>query len=197
MMTSKRVSWFAGADYGAQPQHAWCLDAAGITAGERESSRDESPRAASCDDAVAFMNDTGRRAGAARSSHGAVVGILSDRDLAAQANTPGPIDLWPREQSAAHDRAVVKSLHECGIALRKRSARTGSHLPLSDLSKTPDVESSGELRHADEWAEPLPDWMRTMRPSQTGMFMPGLLIALAALGAANGILSTVLALTWL
>jgi hypothetical protein len=196
-MTSKRVSWVACADCGARPQHAWCLDAAGFNAGEREPSRDESPRAAFCNDSVAFMNETGRSAGAARSSHGAVVGILLDRDLAAQANTPGPVDLWPREQSAAHERAVVKSLHECGIALRKRSARLGSHLPLSDLSKTPDVESSGELRHADEWAEPLPDWMRTTRLSQTGMFMPRLLIALAALGATNGILSTVLALTWL
>jgi hypothetical protein len=150
MMTSKRLSWFACVDYGARPQHAWCLDVAGINAGKRESSRDESPRSAFCNDSVAFMNGAGRSAGAARSSHGAVVGILSARDLVAQAHTPGPIDLWPREQSAAHERA-----------------------------------------------EPLPAWMRTMRPSQTGMFMPGLLIALAALGAANGILSTVLALTWL
>src|SRR5215213_8765774 len=109
MMTSKRVSWFACADYGSRPQHAWCLNAAGINAGERESSRDESPRAALCDSLVAFMNDTGRSEGAVRGLHGPMVGILLDHDIVAQANTPVPIDLWPREQSAAHDRAVLKS----------------------------------------------------------------------------------------
>jgi hypothetical protein len=52
-------------------------------------------------------------------------------------------------------------------------------------------------RRAGEEPAPLPQWMRTTRPSRPGMLMPGFLIVLAVMTAANGILSTVLALVWL
>jgi hypothetical protein len=163
MMTSERVFWIACSDHASRPQHAWCGNVASIEADERESSRDESCRAALSDGRVAFMRDAGRIAGAVRDSHRTVVGALLDRGPAAHANNLSPMDVRSRKQSAAHGRTVLRS-------------PTGN---------------------AGEEPAPLPQWMRTTAPIQPGALMPGFLIVFAALAAANGILSTVLALVWI
>ncbi|MEZ0167438.1 hypothetical protein [Microvirga sp. TS319] len=65
------------------------------------------------------------------------------------------------------------------------------------FSKKPAVDRLRELRDPHEEAAPLPQWMSATRPSRAGMFIPGVLTALAVLAVANGILSTVLELVWL
>ncbi len=65
------------------------------------------------------------------------------------------------------------------------------------LSGEPAVKSQRELHHAREEAAPLPQWMSDTRPNRAGMLIPGLLVALALLAAADGVLSTALELAWL
>lgn len=78
-----------------------------------------------------------------------------------------------------------------------RNSRGAAMRHVPALSVVPVVGSPRELRHAHEGAAPLPQWMSATRPNRAGMLIPGLLVALAVLAAAVGILSTALELVWL
>jgi hypothetical protein len=115
-------------------------------------------------------------------SHRTLAGILLNRSVADYSDNDSRIDLIPGGRSAAHDR--------------KRLSRGENPAPTT-LSGIPVVECPRGVRYTNEEATPLPHWMRATRPSRAGMFIPGLLTALAVLAAISGILSTILELAWL
>lgn len=78
-----------------------------------------------------------------------------------------------------------------------RNSRGAAVRQVPALSGRLAVESPWALHHPHEEATSLPQWMSGMRPNRAGMFIPGLLAALAILAAVYGILSTVLELAWL
>jgi hypothetical protein len=68
---------------------------------------------------------------------------------------------------------------------------------VSASREIPVVEFSREERYPDDGAIRLPGWTRATRPNRAGMFIPGLLMAIAVLAATGGVVSTVLELAWL
>ena len=173
-MHNTKFCRFLSADCGPQPQHKGDLDTAGTVAGE--------------------------------GSYGSLAGTLLDRNFAHCSNNLSKIDVQSGERLAGHDRerpsqcgdpacvisSEIASATEHGRNSHGAATRHGSASPRISV-----VESPRELRHVNDGATPLPDWVRAARPSRAGMFIPGFLTALAVLAAANGILSTVLELTWL
>lgn len=104
----------------------------------------------------------------------------------------GEQDHFQREANLA--RAISFEIASIRPGRNSRSVAL-QHVPA--LSVVPAVESPRELHDAHEEAASLPQWMSATRPNRAGMFIPGLLVALAVLAAASGVLSTVLELVWL
>ncbi len=112
---------------------------------------------------------------------------------------PNPTSISAGERERLQGDACAGHAISFGIASTRlgRNSRGAAVRLVSALLGIPAVESTRELHPRHEEATPLPQWMSATRPNRAGMFIPGLLVALAVLAAANGILSAVLELVWL
>jgi hypothetical protein len=173
-MTNKKLCRFPRVDCDQQSQHQERVDAASTVAGE--------------------------------GSHGALAGTLLDRSVVDHSDNASGIDLMTGERSAAHDLKRPRRGGDPALATSSEITTTTEYCRkphgaaiwyVFASSRIPLVESPREVRYANEGATPLPHWVRATRPSRAGMFIPGLLTALAVVAAINGILSTVLELAWL
>jgi hypothetical protein len=173
-MTNRKLCTFSPADCNRQAQHQQRVDTASTVAGE--------------------------------GSNGALAGTLLDRSVADHSDSASGIDLMTGERSAAHDRKRPGRGGDPALATSSEITTTTEYCRkphgaaiwyVFASPRVPLVQSPREGRYANEGATPLPHWMRGTGPSRAGMFIPGLLTALAVVAAINGILSTVLELAWL
>ena len=173
-MTDKKLCVFLRADRDQQSEHQQRVDAASTVAGE--------------------------------GSHGALAGTLLDRSVADHSDSASGIDLMTGERSAAHDRKRPGRGGDPALAISSEITTATEYCRIPHgaaiwyvfaSSRIPLVENPREVRYANEGATPLPHWVQGTGPSRAGMFIPGLLTALAVVAAINGILSTVLELAWL
>jgi hypothetical protein len=137
-------------------------------------------------------------------SYGSPTGILLDGSFADYSGNTSQIDIMLGGRSATRNlKSVTRGEHS---ALTTTEITTASeHCPpsksaaiwyVTSSSRMPLAESSWEVRVTNEPAPFLPFWTRAARASRAGMFIPGLLTALAVFAAIGGILSTVLELAW-
>jgi hypothetical protein len=159
-----------------------------------------------CECLVAPWGSAGCVADAVEGSRESSACTLLVRSFAEFADDRSQIDLRGAPPWAAHERRHLNQGEDSALAIsfamafaagRSHNSNSAFMPELPAPSRTSDHESPPELPRYDEEAAPLPHWMRVAHPSRGGTFAAGLLIALAVVAAASGILSTVLELAWL